>query len=94
MICFIILLVALLDSRPVSRNKNQPHLKFQPTPPPIPPNAKFFIDVTRNVGPWRHYWEECVGSGHASTSLRADWQQQMAQVHADLGFKQVTTSAG
>jgi hypothetical protein len=97
-------LVAQLDCRVQHRSNRHQSLGYSklrdtrlhtshdpspPTPPPIPPNAKFFIDVTRQVGPWKHYWEECVGSGHAGTTLRADWQQQLAQTHKDLGFKQV-----
>jgi hypothetical protein len=51
--------------------------------------ATFLVDTITTLGPWNHFWEECVGSGHASTTLRADWQQQMTQTHLDLGFKQV-----
>jgi len=28
---------------------------------------------------------KCVGSSHASTALRADWQQQLTKVRQDLG---------
>lgn len=51
--------------------------------------ASFRVDTATKAGPWNHFWEECVGSGHASTTLRADWQQQMTQTRLDLGFKQV-----
>lgn len=51
--------------------------------------SDFRVDANTKVGPWNHFWEECVGSGHASTTLRADWQQQMTQTRLDLGFKQV-----
>jgi xylan 1,4-beta-xylosidase len=36
-----------------------------------------------------HYWELCVGSCHAATALRADWQEQMTRCRRDLGFKYV-----
>ena len=34
-------------------------------------------------------WQWCVGSGHATLALRADWQAQLAQAHRDLGFRHV-----
>lgn len=37
----------------------------------------------------RQPWRECVGSGHAVLALRADWQAQMRQARAELGFRHV-----
>ncbi|MFZ6655602.1 GH39 family glycosyl hydrolase [Undibacterium sp. TJN19] len=37
----------------------------------------------------RHPWRTCVGSGHATLALRADWQAQLRQVHDDLGFQYI-----
>lgn len=34
-------------------------------------------------------WEMCVGSCHAATALRADWQEQMARCRRELGFRYV-----
>ncbi len=34
-------------------------------------------------------WQWCVGSGHATLALRSDWQQQLKQARADLGFRHV-----
>ena len=34
-----------------------------------------------------HHWEECVGSGHASLTLRADWRAQLTRARRDLGVK-------
>ena len=39
--------------------------------------------------PLPHFWEECVGSGHASLALRTDWQEQIAIAHDELGMKRV-----
>lgn len=39
--------------------------------------------------PLRQPWQWCVGSGHATLALRADWQAQLAQAHKDLGFRHV-----
>jgi xylan 1,4-beta-xylosidase len=33
-----------------------------------------------------HPWRMCVGSGHATLALRADWQAQMRIAHDELGF--------
>lgn len=39
--------------------------------------------------PLHQPWQWCVGSGHATLALRADWQAQLAQAHKDLGFRHV-----
>jgi len=49
----------------------------------------FSIDAQSTPEPFPHVWEECVGSGHASLALRRDYQEHLAQVHRDLGFKRV-----
>ncbi|HEU0227702.1 MAG TPA: glycosyl hydrolase [Arachidicoccus soli] len=36
-----------------------------------------------------HFWEEIVGSAHASMALRADWQKQLQLCHKELGFKRI-----
>jgi xylan 1,4-beta-xylosidase len=36
-----------------------------------------------------HVWEQCVGSGHATLALRADYQQQLARCHTELGVQRV-----
>lgn len=53
------------------------------------PTATFTLDVDSPTTPFPHYWEECVGSGHAALALRADWQRQLKQTHADLGTRMV-----
>lgn len=35
------------------------------------------------------YWTFCVGSGHASLALRADYQEQLKRAHDELGFQRV-----
>ena len=39
--------------------------------------------------PLHHPWRQCVGSCHATTALRADWQAQMRQAAGELGFRHV-----
>ncbi|WP_200926580.1 GH39 family glycosyl hydrolase [Sphaerimonospora mesophila] len=36
-----------------------------------------------------HVWSRCVGAGRANEALRADWQQQFAEVVAAFGFQYV-----
>jgi xylan 1,4-beta-xylosidase len=36
-----------------------------------------------------HFWERCVGSGHSSLALRADYQSQLARCSRELGFQKV-----
>ncbi len=48
---------------------------------------EFSVDALSSGKPFLHYWEECVGSGHASLALRADYQSQLKQCHDALGFR-------
>jgi xylan 1,4-beta-xylosidase len=49
----------------------------------------FAADLTSAGIPLRQPWQWCVGSGHATLALRADWQVQLAQARRDLGFRHV-----
>jgi xylan 1,4-beta-xylosidase len=57
------------------------------TAPPDP--QRFVVDLSAAPLPLRQPWQWCVGSDHATTALRADWQAQLAQAHRDLGFRHV-----
>src|SRR5680860_1112513 len=46
----------------------------------------FSCDLTASSSPFVHFWEQCVGSGHAALALRADWQRDLARCHDELGF--------
>ncbi len=35
---------------------------------------------------WDHYWEQCVGSGHALLGLRQDWREHLKIAHDSLGY--------
>ncbi|MDR2792872.1 MAG: hypothetical protein LBB61_04295 [Treponema sp.] len=50
---------------------------------------KFKIDLTAPAKELDRYWEMCVGSCHAATALRSDWQSQMTRCRRELGFKYV-----
>ena len=49
----------------------------------------FHVDLTSTDRPLRQSWQWCVGSGHATLALRADWQAQLTQAKRDLGFRHV-----
>jgi xylan 1,4-beta-xylosidase len=51
--------------------------------------VRFKCDFLGEAEPLPHFWEHCVGSGHASLALRADWQDQLSRCRNDLGFQHV-----
>jgi len=51
--------------------------------------VEFSCDLSQRGAELLHSWEHCVGSCHAPTALRADWQQQLRRCHAELGFRYV-----
>lgn len=52
-------------------------------------DIQFKLDLNQEAIMLEHYWELCVGSCHAATALRADWQAQMRKCHQELGFQYV-----
>ena len=50
---------------------------------------EFRIDLSDRTAAFPHYWEECVGSGHALLALREDWRRQLKRCREELGFKRV-----
>ena len=47
------------------------------------------VDVNKSKGPLNTVFNECIGAGRANEGLRADWQQQLAQVKKDCGFRYI-----
>ncbi len=47
------------------------------------------VDFTREKGPLNTMFKECVGAGRANEGLRADWQQQLAYLKKECGFKYI-----
>ena len=47
------------------------------------------VDFNKTVGPLNTMFNECVGAGRAAEGLRADWQQQLAYVHKECGFRYI-----
>lgn len=44
-------------------------------------------DLNHPAQALHHPWRRCVGSGHATLALRADWQAQLRLAHDELGFE-------
>ncbi len=53
------------------------------------PNRVINADFTRVKGPLNTMFNECVGAGRANEGLRADWQQQLAYVRKECGFRYI-----
>jgi xylan 1,4-beta-xylosidase len=47
------------------------------------------IDYNKVAGKLNTMFKECVGAGRANEGLRADWQQQLAYVRKECGFKYI-----
>ena len=53
------------------------------------PSRLIEIDVSKVQGTFDRKTDLCVGAGRANEGLRADWQQQLAEVHRECGFRYV-----
>jgi len=53
------------------------------------PERVIQIDFNREKGPLNTMFNECVGAGRANEGLRADWQQQLAYVKKECGFRYI-----
>jgi xylan 1,4-beta-xylosidase len=47
------------------------------------------VDFANVRGPHSTVWKECIGAGRANEGLRADWQQQLALVQKEIGFRYI-----
>jgi len=47
------------------------------------------VDFSKSSGSLNTFFKECVGAGRANEGLRADWQQQLAYVSKECGFKYI-----
>jgi xylan 1,4-beta-xylosidase len=53
------------------------------------PLRQIDLDYNKVKGPLNTMFKECVGAGRANEGLRADWQQQLAYVKKECGFKYI-----
>jgi xylan 1,4-beta-xylosidase len=51
--------------------------------------VQFKVDLADTASQFRHYYEVCVGGGHAALALRADWRSHMRKCRDELGFQYV-----
>lgn len=60
-------------------------------PPPLPFDTAVTVDVTGSTAPkpFEHYWKKSFGSGHASLTLRSDWQAHLKLATEQLGLSGV-----
>ena len=58
-------------------------------PPPLPFDTAVTVDLTAAPQPFEHYWKKSFGSGHASLTLRPDWQAHLKRAVEDLGLSGV-----
>jgi xylan 1,4-beta-xylosidase len=47
------------------------------------------VDFAKVRGPHSVVWKECIGAGRANEGLRADWQEQLALVQKEIGFRYI-----
>ena len=52
-------------------------------------NREINVDYNKTSGKLNTMFKECVGAGRANEGLRADWQQQLAYVKKQCGFKYI-----
>jgi xylan 1,4-beta-xylosidase len=52
-------------------------------------NRVINLDFNQSNGSLNKMFNECVGAGRANEGLRADWQQQLAYVRKNCGFKYI-----
>eukprot|EP01052_Picozoa_sp_SAG31_P052485 SAG31_NODE_12979_length_902_cov_1.061021_1_plen_244_part_10 len=61
-----------------------------PSPTPAPPALQQLqVDLGAPRVPFVHTWKRSFGSGHAKLTRRADWRQQLALAHRELGLRGV-----
>jgi len=53
------------------------------------PERVINLDIQTVKGPLNRMFNECVGAGRANEGLRADWQQQLAYVKKECGFRYI-----
>lgn len=53
------------------------------------PERTISIDFSKQKGALNTMFRECVGAGRANEGLRADWQQQLAYVKKECGFRYI-----
>lgn len=75
---YTVVFVCLLASCAMAQSKKK-----------VAPERLINIDFNVEKGPLNTMFKECVGAGRANEGLRTDWQQQLAYVRKECGFKYI-----
>lgn len=78
----LLILIAAIVAYPVF-SQNKANKKT------VIPERIINIDFNAEKGKLNTMFKECVGAGRANEGLRADWQQQLAYVKKECGFKYI-----
>ena len=78
---FLFMIVSLLACLAFAQSKTNKKSEI--------PERVINIDFNVAKGPLNTMFKECVGAGRANEGLRADWQQQLAYVKKECGFKYI-----
>jgi xylan 1,4-beta-xylosidase len=78
---FLFFLACLTAGHAFSQNKTNKKQEI--------PERVINIDLNVDKGLLNTLFKECIGAGRANEGLRADWQQQLAYVKKECGFKYI-----
>ncbi len=78
--CWSVALAAVMISNGAAQSKKQPATA---------PVRAINVDFNQAAGPLNKMFNACVGAGRAAEGLRADWQQQLAYVRRECGFRYI-----
>jgi xylan 1,4-beta-xylosidase len=79
---YLIIIASLFVLGAIAQNKKNKVVEYHPA-------RAINVDYTLEKGPLNTMFKECVGAGRANEGLRADWQQQLAYVKNECGFKYI-----
>jgi xylan 1,4-beta-xylosidase len=79
---FTLILVACQGWHPVFAQNKQKNKAATP-------ERSIYLDFSREKGHLNTMFSECIGAGRANEGLRADWQQQLAWVKKECGFRYI-----
>jgi len=79
-LCFFLLSFLIAETAFASGNTNKKITQ---------PERVINVDFRNSKAPLNTMFNECVGAGRANEGLRADWQQQLAYVKKECGFRYI-----
>src|SRR5690242_15648363 len=85
LLLFVVVLYCFVDNL-VAQTTKQNRIASQTK---AVPDRMISIDFNNTAGRLNTFFKECVGAGRANEGLRADWQQQLAYVRKECGFRYI-----